>query len=302
MVSGLQFVRLQMGVSNSQTGGPGGTATVHRRTHRLGRWLGLALSCLLVTAAAGTAVAEPLDLFDPSPRAIAVSFEISPRDQPASVQSVYSPGYRAFVEPGRRASEMRVVIPAKTVEAVLLGDQDPIPESFSDFVWTFDVETGHVVSAHLRGLVTPELDWGFMKTRARAEILIEMGTTGRGGFKDPRRVLGNLVFGYCTSAGDPGCQLVEPTPYDPLTGYVNAVGQVWVRSSVVDVWNFSPLGEAIFSELGAPGDVFEARKSGVELSLPAAAEPVPSVSTPGPGNVGTREEHEPLEGLNAALQ
>ncbi len=141
------------------------------------------------------------------------------------------------------------MIPAATVEAYLLGDQKPIPNTFSDFVWTFDTETGHVVSAHLRGRVTPELDWGFMTSHTEADIEVEMGTARVGGFKKPRRILGQLVFSYCTRPEDKNCQLVETTPFDPSTGYVNAVGKVWVHSSILDLWNFSPMGEAIFREI-----------------------------------------------------
>lgn len=236
------------------------------------------------------AAAEPLDLFDSRPREIAVSFEVSPREQPARTQAVFSRDFRAFVEPGLRPSELRVVIPAQTVEAHLLGDQNPIPQSFSDFVWTFDSETGHVVSARMRGRVEPVLDWGFMKTRTHAEIHVEMGTTGLGGFNRPRHVLGNLVFRYCAALDDPNCQLVEASPYDSQTGYVNAVGQVWVHSPVLDVWNFSPLGEAVFRELDSAGRGFEAAASGIASSLPAAVEPLPVVSNSAPRTRGALDE------------
>jgi hypothetical protein len=199
-------------------------------------------------------VAEPLNLFDSSPREITVVFEVSSREQPAKMKARFSRGFKAFVEPGLRSSELRVVIPAATVETHLFDQQHPIPESFSDFIWTFDVETGHVVSASLDGRVTPRLNWGFMKSTINAEIRIEMGTARAGGFKRPLNILGQLVFTYCTPEDEQrDCQLVEATPYDHTTGYVNAIGNVWVRSAIMDVWNFSPMGEAVFLEADPTG-------------------------------------------------
>lgn len=230
-----------------QTAGP---LSLRRRGQR---WLGAIVGLLLVTPLAG--FAEPLNLLDARPREVVVSFEISPREVPAQLKTTYSRGFRAFVEPGLRESEMRVVVPAHTVEAHLLGGQNPIPQSFSDFVWTFDIETGHVISASLSGRVTPELNWGFVTGHTRAEIEIEMGTARIGGFKRPLRVLGQLVFRYCSEPEDAGCQLVEAMPLDPETGYVNAVGQVWVHSPILDLFNFSPMGEAIFLELDPDRDL-----------------------------------------------
>ena len=48
--------------------------------------------------------------------------------------------------------------------------------------------------------------------------------------------------------------MISPTRYDPLTGYVNAVGHVTARSGGITVHSFSPLGEAIFSEIDDPFD------------------------------------------------
>jgi hypothetical protein len=213
--------------------------------------------------------ADPLNLFDSRPREIAVAFEISPRDVPAQMNTRYSQDFQAFLEPGLRDSEVRVIIPSRTVEEHLLGDQMPIRESFSDFVWTFDVETGHVVSAHLTGRVTPLINWGIITTHTQADIEVEMGTARAAGFRRPLRLMGQLIFRYCTNLADPDCQFVESTPLDRETGYVNAIGQVWVRSAFVDVWNFSPMGEAIFREIKRAPDAFVEGASGVGFSLPA---------------------------------
>ncbi len=249
----------------------------HRRGN-LGR--GALCSFLLCFSPQSPAGAEPLNLFDSRPREVVVSFEISPREVPAQLNTTYSQGFRAFVEPGLRNSELRVVVPADTVEAFLLGDQTPIPQSFSDFVWTFDIETGHVVSARLSGRVRPKLNWGFVTSRTQADIEIEMGTARIGGFKRPLRVLGQLVFRYCSKPEDSSCQLVEAMPLDRTTGYVNAVGEVWVHSSFLDLWNFSPMGEAIFLELDPDRDLLADGQSGGEFSLPVSPGEVPVVSIP----------------------
>jgi hypothetical protein len=223
-------------------------------------WLGALLG--LLVGVPSIVFAEPLTLSVARPREVVVRFEVSPREAPAQLKTTYSQGFRAFVEPGLDVSQMRIVIPSHTVEAFLLGDQNPIPKSFSDFVWTFDTETGHVVSARLSGRVTPQLDWGLVNSETQADIEIEMGTARIGGFKRPLRLLGQLVFRFCNQPDDSSCQLVEAMPLDRSTGYVNAVGEVWVRSPILDLWNFSPMGEAIFRELDSERELFAEDSSG----------------------------------------
>lgn len=256
------------------------------RTPRIGwLWLGLVLTVGL-PGGVHAAAEVPLDLLDPRPREIQVRFEVSPREAPAQTRRVFSGAFTARVEPGKRESELRVVIPAAVVEAHLLRDHRPIAESFSDFVWTFDTETGHVISAEVSGRVRPELDWGFMKTSTQADIQIHMGTTITAGFERPKKVLGNLVFRYCTDAVAPSCRVVETTPYDPATGYVNAVGRVWVHSAIADVWNFSPLGEAVFHEHENVQDRLAQEPGAVELPAAAPIAPFPAVPAALPGASG----------------
>jgi hypothetical protein len=220
-----------------------------------------------------------LDLFDSTPRKVAVMFEVSPREVPGQVNVQFSREFVATLEPGLRPSEVRVVIPAQTVEEHLLGAQKPIPNSFSDFVWTFDVETGHVISAAMNGRVTPELDWGFMTSHTEVDIEIEMGTARIGGFRAPRHVLGQLIFSYCTDAEDEDCRVVETLPFDRTTGYVNAVGRVWVHSSFKDVFNFSPMGEAIFREVVVPAHAAAKAVVAIDLSDSPGPSSLPAVST-----------------------
>ena len=235
-----------------------------------------AISTSIPTAASFAA----LDLFDSTPREVAVMFEVSPREVPGQVNVHFSREFVATLEPGVRPSEVRVVIPAETVEEHLLGAQKPIPNSFSDFVWTFDVETGHVISAAMNGRVTPELDWGFMTSHTEVDIEIEMGTARIGGFRKPRHVLGQLIFSYCTDAEDEGCRLVETLPFDRTTGYVNAVGRVWVQSSFKDVFNFSPMGEAIFREVVLPAHSAATTDVAIDLSHSSGHPLLPAVSAP----------------------
>lgn len=240
------------------------------------------VSTSIPTAAAFAA----LDLFDSTPRKVAVMFEVSPREVPGQVNVQFSREFVATLEPGLRPSEVRVVIPAQTVEEHLLGAQKPIPNSFSDFVWTFDVETGHVISAAMNGRVTPELDWGFMTSHIEADIEIEMGTARIGGFRAPRHVLGQVIFSYCTDAEDEDCSVVETLPFDRTTGYVNAVGRVWVHSSFKDVFNFSPMGEAIFREVVVPAHAAAKAVVAIDLSDSPGPSSLPAVSTSVSADVG----------------
>lgn len=211
-------------------------------------WIGLPLSH------PAPAFAEPLDLFDSSPRRISVSVEMSPRDDPARLDSIYTPRFSAWLERGEREGEVRIIIPGETVERLLFGDQEPVPGSFSDFVWTFDVETGHVISARLSGSIRRLVNWGFVTSHVAVDIQIEMGTGQVGGFKAPKLFLGQRFFRYCQNQSSRDCQLVETRPYDAATGYVNAVGKLQASSSILTLNGFSPLGEAIFSELDDSSD------------------------------------------------
>jgi hypothetical protein len=73
-------------------------------------------------------------------------------------------------------------------------------------------------------------------------------TRTRAGFEPGRVRLGQLVFQLCVRDGG-NCTIVEPARYDPRTGYVNAVGALVGRALGTAARSFSPLGEAIFSEV-----------------------------------------------------
>jgi hypothetical protein len=200
------------------------------------------------------ALAEPMDLRDPEPRWVQVRFELSPSDQPGQTDTVYSPPFAAWLEPGERPGEVSVTVDGRTVEQHLLLDQEPRPGSFSDFVWIFDVETGHVRSARVSGAVRQRLQLGRASWKVTARIRIEMNTRSDAGFKKPANLMGQRVRRFCAAEDSGSCTLVPARTYDPITGYVNAVGAIGADSGAIRIESFSPLGEAIFSELDYPLD------------------------------------------------
>jgi hypothetical protein len=227
-----------------------------------------ALSPLLGSGAS----AEPVDLLDPTPRWVEVAFEVSPRDLPAQTDTVYSQKIPARLEVGAKPGQVVVTVGRDHVESVLFAAGDPVPGSFSDFVWVFDAATGEVVSASLDGTVTEELDWGFFHTRTRTHIESKLATHRIGGVKRARRWLGQQLFEFCDDSGDERCKLVAGRRYDAATGYVYAVGSIEVGFSEVKLRTFSPLGEAIFSESEAmDASTLVARSEGSEVPPPLSS-------------------------------
>jgi hypothetical protein len=195
-----------------------------------------------------SASAAPVDFGDTSPREISVRFEISPRELPQQMSLAYTAPLPAYLTPGVRPGEVRLIVAGALVEEHLMDRQNPVAGSFSDFVWTFDSTSGEVLSASFAGSVVRRLSWGFMTTRTLVDIEIEMNTARDAGFRSPVSLLGQLFFRHCADLDDKRCTIVESRDYDFDTGYVNAVGTVRVKSSVMELQGFSPLGEAIFSE------------------------------------------------------
>jgi hypothetical protein len=214
---------------------------------------------LCLAAGASTASAEsltaprsaavPLDLSDRATRPIRVRFEISPADRPGDRAQRFSAAIDGRAEPAA-LGYLRVVIPSEAVERYLLADQDPLPGSFSDFVWLLDTATGDVISAELSGVLRRQVNWGLVGARVEAQIEARMSTRTDAGFRSPVTLLGHRIFSYC-GPDESDCELVPAARFDPQTGYVNAVGEISARSSWLTTKSFSPLGEAIFEELGA---------------------------------------------------
>jgi hypothetical protein len=196
-----------------------------------------------------SALAEPVDLLDPTARWVEVAFEVSPRDKPIQTDTIYTPKIRAWLEAGDRKGWMKVTVDSCDVERILLADDDPVAGSFSDFVWVFDAVTGEVVSASLSGTLTKELDWGLFRSKVRTQIEADLATNRVAGVKKPRRWMGQQLFGYCSDEDGKRCTVIDASEYDAASGYVNAVGDLSVRFGDVTVHTFSPLGEAVFSEV-----------------------------------------------------
>lgn len=203
---------------------------------------------LLSLASTGTAVAEPMNLHDRTPRWVTISFEVSPQTSPDALDSTYTPALPAWLEPGDLSDQVRVVVPGWVVERHVLPEESPKPGTFSSFIWVFDTRTGHVVSAEMSGVLIRRIRWGFLRTEVEADVEIVMSTLEQAGFRSDGSILGQRYAKFCNSTEDKPCNLVDPRQYDPLTGYVNAVGSLDVRSAMVGVHSFSPLGEAVFAE------------------------------------------------------
>lgn len=206
-------------------------------------WLPVALAGFASPAASG-----PMDLHEQRSRPVWVALEISPRHLPASLDHHYSERRPAWFEPGPGEGRVTIRVPGAEMER-LLASFDPVPGSFDDYVWIFDVESGHVLSASVEGALLQNLDWGMIRTHVQAQIAAHMTTLRAAGFLPPRSRFGQLLFEHCGSRS-PDCNLVAPRPYDPDTGYVNAVGSIEARAmGGITTQTFSPLGEAVFSEM-----------------------------------------------------
>ncbi len=201
------------------------------------------------------AIAQPraVDLADPTPRWIAVSFETSPYDRPGRLRARFSPSFRAWLEPGPRDDQIRVTVPSQVVEAHLLGQHEPVPGSFSDFVWIFDASSGHVLSASLSGEVVNAMDLGWMQTRTVTRMSMDIDSRRVAGFRPSSRMLGNEFFRYCAERESQRCEIVPGAPLDPSSGYVNAVGAIAATTGPFAIRSFSPMGEALFRE-GSPDE------------------------------------------------
>jgi len=213
---------------------------------RIPSWLeGLGAS--VIACAAFVAGAEPLDLADPRSRPITVRFENSPADAPDRLGATYTVEIPAHIETDS-ATGLRVVrVAGADVERGYFHRQRLQPGSFSDYVWTFDPETGHVVSASLSGVFVRRLALGPLHKEVDTHFEARLTTLRDAGFEAGRHVLGQLVFPLCEERAE-GCTFVPPARLDARTGYVNAVGSIGATVLGVSAKTFASIGEAIFSE------------------------------------------------------
>lgn len=227
--------------------GIAGLAAQHTLLHTL---LHMLVWTIVVAGLPLPASARPVDLTERRARPVQVAIEISPPHLPARLDHHYSDRRPAWLEPGPGPDEVTIRVPGPEMER-LLASYDPVPGSFEDYVWVFESETGHVLSATLHGALFQRVEWGFLSTRVEAGIAASMSTLRAAGFLPPRSRWGHVLFEHCVSLEDE-CSVVPPRPYDPSTGYVNAVGSL--RAMAIGgfrVVTFSPLGEAVFTEMRA---------------------------------------------------
>jgi hypothetical protein len=230
----------------------------------IGRCGLLVLLALLAFSAGPPAMADPLDLQDPTPRRIEVRFEVSPENEPGRLDAAWSSPRVAFVESDPGHSLVRIRIPTEEIEAHLRATgTEAISGSFSDFVWTLDSHTGHVLSAELTGRVRERVSLGPIRTSATVDIRVDMTTRDTFGFRPPKRIFGVQTNALCRPSQQPsppsppspssGCVAVAPIRFDPESGYVNAVGSLVAAAPIAKIRTFSPLGEVRFSERGPIG-------------------------------------------------
>lgn len=215
-----------------------------------GRHTWLAVAILASLGSTGSVYAEPLDLTNRTSRDVFVRFETSSRAMPAALDRNYTDLVPARFEPGPDG-QVLVVIKGHYVAQYLFAGQEVVGDSFSDFVWTFDSETGDVIEAQFGGEIVQWVDWGFGASATRARIHVRMSTRELAGFRERLNVFGNLVFRHCNpaTASRSRCHAVDPVRFDRKSGYVNAVGAIDVKTLVgIGTTSFSPLGEAIFLE------------------------------------------------------
>ena len=232
-----------------------------RRARRLD--CALVLIGLGAAAVASEASSTPLDLGDPSARWIEVRFEVSPADEPGSLDRKWSVVRRARLEPILETGRISIRIPATELEAQLRSTgTDTIAGSFTDFVWTLDPVSGHVERAGFTGRVHEHLRFGPIATRAAVEIRVDMTTEHHAGFVPGAGVLGIRTNRFCRPGDASGCVPVPAVRFDPGRGYVNAVGRVRAAHPLAEITAFSPLGEVEFREAAAASQTNESARSG----------------------------------------
>lgn len=228
-----------------------------------------------------------MDLSDATPRWVSIQFESSPSDDPGRLDGVYTRRFTAWLEPDG-AGLLVVRVDGEVLEQTAFRGRNPVPGSFSDYVWVFDPTTGSVLSASFNGRVLHEVSMGFGSTWIEAEVAASMSTQREGGYYGPTRVWGNSLHRYCEAHQRRACTQVAPRGYDRTRGYVNAVGPLQISASLVSFETFSALGEARFSELraGGPGitDVpAAAARSQITGLAKTQVSAVADVSAPPPG-------------------
>jgi hypothetical protein len=189
--------------------------------------------------------AEPLDVADPTPRAIQVELEVS--TAPETIGKIYSPPFAATYSASGNTGT--VVISAAEYESILLAlgfdyfdlavVASLIIGSASDFTLDIDLTTLEGTAQPFRyqmSITNPVQQIG--------TVTRNLSTTATAGFGYNPAIPGFPFF--CTT-----CFLVPGAPYDPITGKINAVGSGELIAPDIDLTSFSRAGDLRFSEIEA---------------------------------------------------
>jgi hypothetical protein len=201
-----------------------------------------AMPLLVGWIAPAPAGAEPLNLADPTPRAIQVEFEVS--IPPSTVGQTFSlPFEGSYSASGNTGT---VVVSAAEYESAI---EDPgldyfgalvtatlIGGSASDFVLDIDLSTGEATLQPLSYQVSIQ-----EPVQQNGSVSRDLSTTAVAGFGTHPSFPGFPFF--CTT-----CVLVPGAPYDPNTGKINTVGSDRLVAPDIDQLSFSRAGDLRLSE------------------------------------------------------
>lgn len=215
----------------------------------------LATVLALVGAAQGAA-AEPMDLARSGSRWVAVQVVTSAAgEEPLTL----SPPARGWLQARPGSRRRTVTIPGRAVERRFFGAHRPVAGSFSDFVWVFHADTGHVVSASVSGRVNEIVRLGPFEASVQVAIIAWLSSAASGGYGPVRLVAGRPLRPWCADPQLPGCTRVAAAAYDPRTGRVRALGPVCASWRTRRTQAFSWLGHARFREEPQRAEAPEAR-------------------------------------------
>jgi hypothetical protein len=209
------------------------------------------------------ALVTPLQIDDPTPRAVFVEAENS-ADLAAVGQSYGPPLAATYSAAGGIGT---LVIPAESHEEMRAGTLEPVPGSFTPIVIEIDLATGHATSASASGaLASGQIGSSFTLQPLASDAVLGFVGPGIGPLPCTSQAQIDALCPVIPVLCGKTCTLVSGAPYDPDTGAINLVG---VETQVGCDGN---LCEGPFDLFTGQGDL--------RLTEPAAAA-VPGVSAGG---------------------
>lgn len=208
----------------------------------------LALGSVFAWASvAATAAAEPLDVSDPTPRAIQIEFEIS--QSPTVIGQTWSAPFSATYSASGNTGTV-VVSAAEYAAAIATKDLDYF-EVITDWSLIPGTATAFQLDIDLTTLQATAQTAGYevsldISPPQNGDVTRMLSTTGLAGFGVHSSFPGFPFF--CTAS----CLIVPGAPYDPLTGRLNAVGRDVLDAPDVDLQSFSRAGDIRLSEFEGP--------------------------------------------------